>query len=136
MAERDSNSDSSSPVSGLLSPALYNLKGKFTVFQVLHPQFREVRSHTESLSTRAFLTSGYKSSQRKQNNELTEVASGVEDQGAWDIAENSRGMFSSENVPEHLCLSVTQADGEMDSHASSYTNRHRHKRSHAPRGSR
>ena len=34
-------------------------------------------------------------------------------------------MFSSENFPEHLCLSVTQADREIDSHASSYTNRHR-----------
>ena len=83
MAERDSNSDSPSPVSGLLSYALYNLKGKFTVFQVLLPsQFCEGRSHTESLSTRAFLTSGYKSSRRKQNNELTEVVSGAEDQGA------------------------------------------------------
>lgn len=33
-------------------------------------------------------------------------------------------MFSSENFPEHLCLSVTQAEREIDSHASSYTNRH------------
>lgn len=42
-------------------------------------------------------------------------------------------MFSSENVPEHLCLSVTQADREMDSHASSYTNRHRHELARSPR---
>lgn len=83
----DSNSDSLSPVSGLLSHALYNPKGKLTVFQVLLPsQFREVRSHTENLSTCALLTSGYKSSQRKQNNELTEVVSGVENQGTWDMA--------------------------------------------------
>lgn len=45
-------------------------------------------------------------------------------------------MFSSENFAEHLCLSVTQADREIDSHASSYTNRHREKSSHAPRGTR
>ena len=83
----DSNSDSLSPVSGLLSHALYNPKGKLTVFQVLLPsQFREVRSHTENLSTCALLTSGYKSSQRKQNNELTEVVSGVENQSTWDMA--------------------------------------------------
>lgn len=47
--------------------------------------------------------------------------------------ENSRGMFSSENVPEHLCLSVTQADREMDSDASSHTDRHRHELARSPR---
>lgn len=76
MAERDLNPDSLSPVSGLLTVSFHNPKREFTVFQVLLPSqplshFHEVRSHTEDFNKRAFLTPGYKSSWRKQNNEAT-----------------------------------------------------------------
>lgn len=139
MAERDSNSDSQSPVSGLLSHALYNPKGKFTVFQVLLPsQFREVRSHTENLSTRAFLTSGYKSSQRKQNNELTEVVSGAEDQGTWDIARRTAEVcFPVKTFPNiFVSLSHRQTGRLTVMQVVTQTDTERDKSSHAPRGTR
>lgn len=137
----DSNSDSLSPVSGLLSHALYNPKGKLTVFQVLLPsQFREVRSHTENLSTCALLTSGYKSSQRKQNNELTEVVSGAEDQGTWDMARRTPEVcFPVKTFPSIFVSLSPRQTGRltvMPVVTQTGTERERDKSSHAPRGTR